>query len=519
MNLWHGGIIYSMQYEGHTVEAILEKGGMIIETGSFADLQHKAESYIDLRGDVLYPGFVDSHLHIIGYGEKLKNIDVSAITTKQHLLERLQQEAVMLKADDWLVAIGYNEGQNKHATFPTIEEINVLGCYVVIKRSCHHLIMANHQALTYANIDDTTDNPSGGIIEKQDGKLTGILKDNALYLVVNNMPTTTQSYVNDALEKSVTSLLSYGLVGGHSEDLSYYGHPSVPLKSYEHITEKRNFKAHLLQHHSVWNELRQIDFTPSIWVELGAMKIFIDGAFGGRTAALFEPYADDPTNNGMFLHSKDTLEQLVQQARAKQSTVAVHVIGDAAIDLILDIFEMYPPVEGQKDRIIHCSVVNDRLLDRLSALPIIVDVQPQFIQSDMGILESRLGKERLRYVYPLKSLLDRKIVCAGGSDAPIETPNPLYGIYAAITRKAIDSSTILNDAECITRYEAVSLYTTEPAKVIGKEKLRGQIAVGFEADFTVFDGDIFTVDVEQIPHVQVTKTVVHGQIVYDKNTK
>lgn len=516
MNLWHGGIIYTMQKEGHTVEAILEQDGIIVETGYFKDLQHKATQFIDLQGDVLYPGFVDSHLHIIGYGEKLKNIDVSMIQTKEQLLERLKQEATHLSPDDWLVAIGYNEGQTKQTTFPTLEEIDALGCHVVIKRSCHHLIMANHKALSFVNISDHTENPAGGIIEKQNGKLTGILKDNALYLVVNHMPTTTQSYVDDALEKSINSLLSYGLVGGHSEDLSYYGHPSVPLKSYEQIVQKRNFKAHLLQHHAAWDELRQTEFTPSTWVELGAMKIFVDGALGGRTAALIEPYTDDPENNGMFIHSKHTLIELVKQARAANTNVAVHVIGDAAISCILDVFEEYPPIEGQKDRIIHCSIVNDQILERLSTLPIIVDMQPQFVQSDIGILENRLGSERLRYAHPLKSFLQRNITVAGGSDAPIETPNPLFGIYAAITRKAFDSSTVCNESECISRYEAVSLYTTEPAKVKGKEKIRGQIATGFEADFTIFNDDLFTVPIEQIPHLHVTKTVVHGQIVYEK---
>lgn len=516
MNLWYGGKIYTMQKEGHTVDAILEHDGMIVETGSFEELQHKATHFINLQGDVLFPGFVDSHLHIIGYGEKLKNIDVSMIMTKEQLLHRLQQEAAQLSADDWLVAIGYNEGQTKETTFPTLEEIDELGCHVVIKRSCHHLIMANHKALSYAHINDDSENPSGGIIEKKNGKLTGILKDNALYLVVNQMPTTTQSYVDDALEKSIQSLHSYGLVGGHSEDLSYYGHPSVPLKSYEQIVQKRNFKAHLLQHHAAWEELRQIDFPSSTWVELGAMKIFVDGALGGRTAALLEPYADDPENNGMFIHSKQTLIELVQKARAAHTNVAVHAIGDAAIACILDVFEKYPPLKGQKDRIIHCSLVNDQLLDRLSKLPIIVDMQPQFIQSDMGILEDRLGSERIHYAHLLKSFLQRNILVAGGSDAPIETPNPLYAIYAATTRRAFDSSIVLNEPECISRYEAVSLYTTEPAKAINKEKIRGQIAAGFEADFTIFNDDLFSVHVEQIPHLYVTKTVVHGQIVYEK---
>ncbi|MEC1180033.1 amidohydrolase [Metasolibacillus meyeri] len=514
MNLWFGGTIYTMQQEGHTVEAILEQDGIIVDVGGFADLQGRAQHFIDLKGNVLYPGFVDSHLHIIGYGEKLKNLDASQITSKDELMAALQQRANALEKDDWLVAIGYNEGASEQLVFPTIEELDALNCHIVIKRSCHHLIMVNHLALAYAKIDETTVSPAGGVIEQKDGALTGILKDSALYLVVNHMPTTTQSYVDDALQKSIASLHSFGIVGGHSEDLSYYGHPSVPLQSYESIVKSKNFKAHLLQHHEAWDALREMDFTPSTWLELGAMKIFIDGAFGGRTAALLSPYADDPMNSGLFIHSQEDLVQLVRKARAAQATIAVHVIGDAAIATIVELIEQYLPLAGQKDRIIHCSLVNDELLERLAALPIIVDVQPQFIQSDMSILQTRLGDERLNCAHPIQSLLTRGIICAGGSDAPIEHPNPLHGIYAAITRQKIGETQVFNTAECISRYEAVELYTTAPAKVIDKAHIRGQIAAGFEADFTILNGDLFTVDVEQIPHLQVVKTVVHGQTVY-----
>ncbi|WP_342472650.1 amidohydrolase [Metasolibacillus sp. FSL H7-0170] len=514
MNLWYGGTIYTMQQEGHTVEAVLEHDGIILEAGAFADLQGKAQHLIDLKGNVLYPGFVDSHLHIIGYGEKLKNLDASNISSKDELMMALQQRAALLKEEDWLVAIGYNEGASEQLTFPTIEELDALNCHVVIKRSCHHLIMVNHLVLAYVNIDETTANPTGGLIDKRNGHLTGILKDSALYLVVHRIPTTTQGYVDDALEKSIASLHSLGIVGGHSEDLSYYGHPSIPLQSYEYIIKNKNFKAHLLQHHDAWDDLQQIDFTPSTWLELGAMKIFIDGAFGGRTAALSSPYADDPMNSGLFIHSNEDLAQLVRKARAANATIAVHVIGDAAISAIVGLLEQYPPLAGQKDRIIHCSLINDELLERLAKLPIIVDVQPQFIQSDMNILQARLGTERLHYAHPIQSLLKRGIVCAGGSDAPIEHPNPLYGIYAAIARKKMGDAQVLNAAECISRYEAVALYTTAPAKVIDKAHSRGQIAAGFEADFTILNEDIFKVDVEQIPQLQVVKTVVHGQIVY-----
>lgn len=517
VTLWYGGIIYTMRYEGHTVEAVLEKDGLIFKTGTFKELQPLASTSVDLEGAVLYPGFVDSHLHIIGYGEKLKHLDASTMTSKQQLLEALHQRAQYLTPNDWLIAIGMNENQFEEPIFPTLEELDVISCHVIIKRACHHLIIANSKALAYAGITSSTPSPSGGIIEVSNGKLTGVLKDTALYLIVNHMPTISEEYVEDALKKAVDSLLQYGLVGGHTEDLSYYGHVTTPLQAFQKIIEQqKNFKAHLLQHHAVFEDVQKLPSLPhSPWLELGAMKIFIDGAFGGRTAALHKPYLDDVTNTGILVHTEEQLASLVKTARHYKQTVAVHAIGDRAIEVALSMFKQYPPIYAhQFDRIIHCSLVSVSLLQQLANAKVMIDVQPQFVLTDNNSLQRKLGQERMPFVNPIKSLLKRELVCAGGSDAPIETPNPLLGIYAAVTRKNKNESFVHQPTEKLTRFEAVSLYTTGAAAIIGKQQIRGMIQEGYEADFTVFSNDVFTVPIEELPHLTVKFTVVHGKIVY-----
>ncbi len=520
--LWTGGTIYTMATVGETVEAVLEQDGKIVATGSVDSLLPQAASIQQLHGSVMYPGFVDSHLHIIGYGEKLKHIDVSKVKSKDELLAILREQMEKATPEQWVIAIGLNETLFIVPVFPTLAELDALGeAHLIIKRSCHHLIVANSKALAFAGITNDTPSPEGGIIDKENGQVTGVLKDAALYMIVNHMPHITPAYIEDALEKAVTSLQSYGLVGGHSEDLSYYGSPSQPIAAFRKIVEARqSFKVHLLQHHTVFEEVVQLHEASTVFVEFGAMKIFIDGAFGGRTAALRKPYSDEPNNSGMLVHTTEQLEAYVQLARRYGQTVAVHAIGDLAIMTILEVFAKYPPREGQLDRVIHCSLVDKGILEKLAALPVAVDMQPQFVQGEYEAELARLGKQRAEGLHPLKSLLDQGLIVAGGSDAPIEEPNPLHGIYAAVTRRNFGE---LHDGygskEKISRFEAVRLYTVGAAEIIGQHHVRGKIEAGYAADFTVFEQDIFTVDIENMPHIDVVYTVINGQIVYAKTKK
>lgn len=493
--LWFGGTFYTMQAPGHTTDAVLTDGHKIVALGEDAKAQH-ATQHIDLAGAYVYPGFVDSHLHTIGYGEKLLHLDVSAFTKRSALLEALAARMQQAQPNEWVIAIGYNEAQFDDSAYPTLAELDALGdAHLIIKRQCHHLIIANSKALAFAGITEAT-TVAGGVVEAD----KGVLKDAALYLIVNHMPHITPAYIERALTLALDSLLAMGVTGGHSEDLSYYGPPSQPFEVFTRLAQGR-FKAHLLQHHATFAVSNT--FQATRYVALGAMKIFVDGAFGGHTAALSEPYVDK-ASTGMLVHTTAELTALVREARVAGREVAVHVIGDRAIATILDVFEALPPQTGQHDRIIHCSLINEALLARLARMPIIVDMQPQFAHESHALLTERLGESRMPYVHPLGSLLCAGICVAGGSDAPIEHPDPLRIIEAAITHP--------NPSERLTRYEAVQLLTTNAAHAI-HERERGKIAPGFDADFSVFTGDIFSADLTRI---HACKTVVDGRIVYDK---
>ncbi|MBK3494959.1 amidohydrolase [Viridibacillus sp. YIM B01967] len=519
--LWFGGKIYTMQQDGETVEAVLVEDGKIKKIGAYKELKSLATEIIDLQGAVMYPGFVDSHLHMIGHGEKLLRLDLTTVKSADEMLAVIKLAAANRSEDEWLIAEGWNEFQFTDQRIPTAQELDdIRHAPIVLKRVCRHVLLANTSAMLAGSITKETQNPSGGEIGRdKNGQLTGLLYDQALYKVLDQIPSNQEYSLSDALELAVNHMLSLGLTGGHTEDMSYYGHFSNPLKAFvEVIGKKKNFRAHLLRHHLMFKEMMTTNTKyAEPYIEPGAMKIFSDGALGGATAALLEPYSDQPGNKGLFIHTAEQLNQLVKMARHYDEAVAVHIIGDAALAQVLTVIEANPLTNGKKDRLIHCSVVNKELIERMRKLPVILDVQPQFILSDFPWVVDKVGQQRAQLMFPFKSFLEHDLICAGGSDAPIEEVNPLLGIHAAIARKKREHA---HDgfipSEKLTRFEAISLYTTGSAKAIGKEAVRGMIQQGFDADFSIFDKDLFTCNEDEIPDAVALKTIVAGNVVFSK---
>ncbi|KGX93347.1 amidohydrolase [Pontibacillus halophilus JSM 076056 = DSM 19796] len=525
--LWYGGTIYTMSREGETVESVYVKDGRIEAVGELARLEQAYKSdihtYHNLNGSVMYPGFVDSHLHLIGHGERLRRLDLTYMTSAEEVLDAVATQAQTLKEGDWVIGEGWNENAWSHPRIIHKRELDevVPNHPVVLKRVCRHAIVSNSEALRRARITREIDEPQGGKIERDEGgEPSGYLHDAAQELVFQAMPEVNQAYLQECIQVAVQNLHRRGLVGGHTEDLHYYGGFQKTRHAYlAEIHERNKFKAHLLVHHEELEEMTraQLGFKEGTqYVEMGAVKLFSDGALGGRTAWLSEDYADHPGNKGVAIHSIEELERIVKKARTRSLPVAVHAIGDAAVDAVMTILEREPlQVRDRRDRIIHAQVMRPELYKRMKELEVAVDIQPTFVSSDYPWVLGRLGKERGEKSYPWKTMLDYGIKCAGGSDAPIEEVDPLLGIQAAVLRRSTKDGKVYGMEERLTAFEAVSLYTTGSAYIINEEHQRGKIAKSYEADFTVLDRDLFAIPPETIKDARVRKTVVNGDIVYD----
>jgi predicted amidohydrolase YtcJ len=527
--LWYGGNIYTMEYEGHLVEAVYVKDGIIIATGSLDELQSKYEEDIveknNLNGATMYPGFVDSHGHMIGHGEKLLRLNLSKANSAEEMKMMLKQAVAKTPIGEWVYGEGWNENNFPDRKIFHREELDEIAPNhpVMLTRVCRHAILVNSKAINLAGITNETENPQGGVIVRdEEGVPTGFLLDQAQELVKKVAPEASDSYLERALSTAYDDLVSMGLVGLHTEDLNYYSGFQNTYDAIRKVIDgkERKFRTNLLVHHEVVDDMQRDGHcygsgTP--FVTFGAMKIFADGAIGGRTALLSHPYNDSPETSGMAIHEKNDLFQLIKKARHYSMPVAIHTIGDLAAQYAIEAFELYPPKDGQRDRLIHGQFLTEELMQRLEKLAIIIDIQPQFVASDFPWVIERIGEERLPYAYAWKKLLDRGIHCAGGSDTPIEKANPLLGIHAAVARRSVDEDHDgYNPEEKLSLFEAISLYTTGSAYAIGEEETRGKISVGHLADFTVLEDDLFTLSVDEIVASQVVMTVIDNTIVYKK---
>lgn len=503
--LWTDGKIFTMKAEEETVEAILVEDGTIIRTGLKKELLPLADHVESLNGNVMYPGFVDSHIHLIGHGEKLSYLDLSTFTSIEKIIETIPSHII---EGQWYVTEGWDDNKLEEGREITCSDLDfITDTAVVLKRVCRHVLVANSTAMNLAGISKETPNPIGGKIGKdENGELNGLFYDEAQRLITEHIPLQTTEYLKGIISSSIENLKSMGLTGVHTEDMAYYGHYKVPLQAYREVINN-GFRVHLLRHHEVFEEMQGEQ--PTSFIELGAMKIFVDGSLGGRTALLSEDYSDEQGQKGVEVHSPEKLETLVKIARRYDENIAVHVIGDLAVEKILDLIEKYPVTEGKKDRLIHVNVLRSDLVERMKKLPVVLDLQPIFVPSDFPWVKERLGSSRLQWAYAWKSLLEQGFECSGGSDSPVEVADPLLGIDAAVNNSFLPE-------QSLTVFEAVSLYTSGSAKAIGRENNRGMILPGYDADFTILDNIL---EKNNILSTTVVKTVVAGEIVYKRKNE
>ncbi|MEC5421917.1 amidohydrolase [Virgibacillus sp. C22-A2] len=527
--LWFGGQIYTLENEGEAVEAVFTENDIIKAVGTYEKLYHtyyeQIHQEINLYGKTMLPGFVDSHLHIIGHGEKLLRLDLSQMKSAGEVLEALENRTANLSEDEWLLGEGWNENQWEDTSIIHKSELDKISKInpIMLTRVCRHAIITNSKAIELSNINKNTANPQGGIIVRdKTGSTTGYFLDTAQDLIKKAMPSVSQKYLEQIIRIAVDDLLSKGLVGGHSEDLNYYGGFRKTYESFKNAINggEKRFKAHLLVHHEVLpamveQNLGYLDGTR--YVELGAVKIFSDGAIGGRTAWLTEDYADDTGNKGVAIHSRERLEAIVKEARLHDLPIAVHAIGDKAVAEIAEVIQKYPTKNGARDRIIHGQILNEETLELLKELSVVIDIQPSFVSSDFPWVIDRVGENRMQLAYAWKTLLTNHIHCAGGSDAPIEEVDPLLGIQAAVLRKSTYNGEVYSPDERLSVFEAIQLYTIGSAYAINQESVRGIIAENYKADFTILAEDIFQVDPNYIHDIKVEMTVIDGEIVYEKN--
>lgn len=503
-------------------EAIAIKADTIFAVGLIKDIQKLIgpnTKQIDAKQRFITPGFIDSHVHLLMGGNSLLNVELRDAKTPEEFSERIKTFVKTIDKETWIV-----EGNWDHTLWggelPKKEWIDdfTKDNPVAVYRLDGHMILANSAALKIAGIDKNTPEVENGVIVRHpDGTPTGILKSEAMYLVLNKIPELTTTQKEAAIHVAQEYLLSQGITTVH--DVDSLGGFAIAKKMKANNTLKiRIYSADPLYK---WNKVKRHDVTDK-WLKNGLLKGFVDGSLGSHTAAFTEPYSDKPEDSGLFINTMDDLYSWTKQGDSLGFQVTIHAIGDKSNHELLNVYEKIKDESEAKDRrfrIEHAQHLLPEDINRFAKLNVIASVQPYHAIDDGRWAEELIGAERIKTTYAFNDLMSTDATVVFGSDWPVAPASPLYGIYAAVTRQTLDNKNPNGwvGKQKITVEQALLAYTKNGAYGSFDENLKGTLEVGKLADFVILDSDITIANPEAIKDIKVLATYIAGKKVYDSS--
>ena len=524
-----GGSLWTGDDARPWAEAVAVRGEKIVAVGTSKDVRRlvgPGTRVIDLAGALVVPGFIDSHTHFLDGGFALLSIRLREAKSRDEFVAMIRDKAVELAKGEWILNGDWDQQQFDPPELPRRDWIDAATPEnpVCVNRHDGHMVLANSLALMRAGITARTPSPAGGEIlrDSRTGEPTGILKDAAMELVTRHIPEPTAEARLKAAEAALRLAAENGITSTH--DMAYgTGNFTV----YRQLIDAGKLTCRVFLYVPIPNvdAFSRLSLkTPfgNDFLKIGGLKGFVDGSLGSSTALFFEPYTDDPKGLGLFhpdMIPEGIMEQRIRAADAAGLQVAVHAIGDRANAVLLDIFEKVIIQNGPRDRrwrIEHVQHLRPEDMERMARLGIIASVQPYHAIDDGRWAEQKIGPERCRTTYAFRSLLDKGVRLAAGSDWTVAPLDPLAGIYAAVTRRTTDGKHPGGwyPEQKISLEQALRAYTTDGAYAEFAELSKGTIKEGFLADLVVLNRNIFRFPAEEIAEARVQTTVVGGRIVF-----
>ena len=508
-------------------DALAFDAGKVLATGSRSALSAKfpQAQTIDGGGNTLLPGLIDAHGHVTALGELGTQVGLFETKSLQEAQARIKAFAAASPGRPWIEGGGWNQVNWKLGRFPTAADLDaaVADRPVVLARVDGHAVWLNSKALRAAGIDKNSKDPEGGRIERNaQGDATGILLDNAQALLQSVIPARTDAERRSNLTAALANMSSVGLTsvgdaGVEAGEVALYRRFAdeglLSVRIYAMILDTgADFKA--LSKHGPLIGYGNDHLT------VRAVKLISDGALGSRGAAMLAPYSDQANQLGLLRMSAPVMEEKIQTALAAGYQVNVHAIGDAANRQVLDGFEAaYKAVGGRqlRNRIEHAQIVAPSDIQRFKQLDLIASMQPTHATSDMNMAQDRIGAERLKGAYAWRTFLAQGTLIAGGSDFPVESDNPFFGLYSAVTRMDHSGNPKggWHSEQAMTLLEAFRAFTLDAAFAQRQEKSLGTLQPGKWADFIVVDRDLFKIPAADIWKIKVKQTWVGGSKVFD----
>jgi len=518
------GRIYTLDAAGSVVDTLVVRNGRVAFAGRRRDVNPAPrEEVVDLEGRAVLPGLVDAHGHLMHLARVRLTLDLRGLDSEEAIARRVAERAAAAPPGEWIGGRNWDQNLWPGARFPSRASLDRAAPDhpVALVRIDGHATWVNSAALRAAGIERATADPAGGRIARDArGEPTGLLIDAAQRLLQGVEPRPTDAQFDRAVRECLADCLAAGLTGIHEMGAELYA-----LASYRRLLERGEFPFHnyvavAARSRSTWEHYRERgpEALGDGRVTIGAVKLMADGALGSRGAALHDDYCDDPGNRGLVLLPAEEIERLTLEAAARGFQVCVHAIGDRANTLALDAFERAlarAPRPDHRWRVEHAQILADADLPRFARLGVLPSMQATHCTSDMAWAAERLGPERLRGAYAWRSLLATGVVIAGGSDFPVESPNPFHGIHAAVTRRPRSNEDRgWQPGQRMTRAEAVRSFTTWNAYASHQEADLGSLEVGKRADAVVLSEDVFACDEARIPDIRPVLTLLGGEVVY-----
>lgn len=517
--------IHTLDARGTVADALVVRDGRIAFCGRRADVNLPAgEAVVDLGGRAVLPGLVDGHGHLMHMARARFTLDASGLTSEDAIARLVGDAAARVPRGQWIGGRGWDQNLWPGMDFPTRASLDRTAPDhpVALVRIDGHATWVNSAALRAAEITRHTADPTGGIVVRDArGEPTGLLVDTAQRLIHRTQPPPDDARFDEAVRAAIAECLAKGLTGIHE-----MGADLRALASYRRLVGRgqfpfRNYAAVAGRDEAAWEHYRAHgpETMGDRRVEVRALKLMSDGALGSRGAALHHPYCDDPENRGLVLIPPDELYRQTAEAAARGFQVCVHAIGDRANTLVLDTFERVlgeqAPARALRLRVEHAQILTERDIGRFASLGVLASMQATHCTSDMPWAEARLGAERLRGAYAWRSLLATGVRIAGGSDFPVEDPNPFHGIYAAVARRPhTGEDRGWQPEQRMTRAEAVRSFTVWNAEAAHQEGELGTLEAGKRADLVALSDDVFACPEAAIKDITPTLTMVGGEIVF-----
>ncbi len=523
MKLLYNARIYTLARSRPTASALACERERVVAVGGeelLAEFPHAEKE--NMGGRILLPGLTDAHIHLMRYALALQQVDCETVS-KEECLRRVAARVAEARPGAWVCGHGWNQNEWDGA-WPTAAELDRIAPHtpVFLTAKSLHAAWANSAALRLAGVDAATpDPPNGQFLRDEHGQPTGILLEEAYLQVQQAIPLPTPEEVAVALRAVQPRLWQMGLTGVHDFD------PLLSFQALQYLQERgeltlRVVKSIPLENLSAALEIGLRTGFGNDLLRIGSVKAFADGALGPRTAAMLDPYIDEPQNCGILNLTADQVFEIGRRAAAGGLSLAVHAIGDRANREVLDGFARLRQYERQRGlpalrhRIEHVQVIHPDDAGRLGQLGLAASMQPLHAPSDMLMADRFLG-ERAAWSYGWQTQVRRGARLAFGSDAPVESPNPFWGLYAAVTRRRLDGSPGpqgWHPEERLSLQTALEAFTGGPAYLAGMENRLGRLADGYLADLIVLDADPFACPADDLHLIKPIATMLGGDWVW-----